>query len=185
LLHSLSQLSKYGAPLRPFGIRAAIRLAGLLFAKQSSRAASLLHDHELRRSAVTVGQYRTKAGYTLAGSVSVADGLRDAGRYEEALANYQAILRAIEESQGKESKYYGVVLGSVANTLQCMGKLTDALQAFDRSQSIFGRVLGKNHPAYASSLCNRGTCLRELGRYKDAVASIEESLHILRSTHGE
>lgn len=96
-MQALTQLSRYGSALRPFGLRALVRLAGLLFATQSSSAASLLHDHDLRRSAVAVGQLRTEGGNSMEGVLSVADGLRDAGNFHDALRQYYVLLQAIEK----------------------------------------------------------------------------------------
>jgi len=69
-----------------------------------------------------------------------------------------------------DSEGRGRALDGLGKVLYSLGVYVVALALLGECREIRERVLGKDHPDYAATLCNTADCLESLGRYDEALA---------------
>jgi tetratricopeptide (TPR) repeat protein len=83
---------------------------------------------------------------------------------------------------GGEPLVEASMLGMIANTNAAMGRYPEALAASDRELSIL-RAHGGSALELGRALGTRGSLLRELGKWSDALPPLQEAVALLRPQH--
>ncbi|MGI8335082.1 tetratricopeptide repeat protein [Actinomadura scrupuli] len=101
---------------------------------------------------------------------NLARALRRLGRFEEAEAAHQAVVRARTRLLGPDHPDTLISRDNRANVLRDLGRYTEAESEHRAVLEICLRVLGPEHPYTLFSRDNRAHALRCLGRFQEAMA---------------
>lgn len=99
--------------------------------------------------------------------------------FEKAEPLYLEAISILEESFGADDIRVGAALHNLGQFYLAQRKLEQARTCYERALKIKGRVLGHGHTDYANTMYHLGTVLHLLGKEKDSVALIQESIRIL------
>jgi tetratricopeptide (TPR) repeat protein len=106
------------------------------------------------------------------------------GRYDEALAEYQATIAIELEEFGPEHIDVAWSWGNLGRVLLAQGKFAEAAGNFQRAADIAERALGGQHPVLAPFLGNLALIRLELGEADLARRHVERSIAILEAAGG-
>jgi tetratricopeptide (TPR) repeat protein len=92
--------------------------------------------------------------------------------------------RALSLSTNFSGLHLASVLDSAGTMHSARGKYGEAEEAFRRSYQLRLDILGKAHPAVASSAANLATALSAAGQYSEAENLLKDSLQVYEKTFG-
>lgn len=108
--------------------------------------------------------------------LSLADSLREQGRYEEAMERYReaveldAFLHGSEDHQDRATLF-----NNLAVTLGLAGETAEARELFGRTLEIRRRLLGEAHPHVAQTQYSLAVLLAEVGDLREAEALLRQA----------
>jgi eukaryotic-like serine/threonine-protein kinase len=85
----------------------------------------------------------------------------------------------LDQKLGGEPQVEASILGMIANTDGAMGRYPEALAASDHQLAIL-RAQGADALEMARALATRGSLLRELGKWSDALPPLQQAVALLR-----
>ncbi|XP_073110388.1 uncharacterized protein [Elaeis guineensis] len=106
---------------------------------------------------------------------NLAELYRVSKAFEKAEPLYLEAISILEESFGADDIRVGAALHNLGQFYLAQRKLEQARTCYE----IKGRVLGHGHTDYANTMYHLGTVLHLLGKEKDSMALIQESISIL------
>jgi tetratricopeptide (TPR) repeat protein len=112
--------------------------------------------------------------------------LRDLGRYQEALADFEEALALWRELAAANPAHQPNLARTLQNrgaSLRDLGRHQGALADFEEALALWRELAAANpahQPSLANTLQNRGASLRDLGRHQEALADDEEALVLWR-----
>jgi tetratricopeptide (TPR) repeat protein len=104
--------------------------------------------------------------------------------YELAQDLAERLLALAEQFLGPHHPNVAVALSSVATSLQCQGKSSEAQSVYERALAIAERVHGPHHPDVASALCNLGSLYLDQKVQPRAKSLFERALGIREHVFG-
>jgi tetratricopeptide (TPR) repeat protein len=105
------------------------------------------------------------------------------GRHEEALREYDAILKYREERFGTNDTRFGNVLGNKGTEYFALKDFENALGCYERSMEIFEGKFGRGKNP--DMMANIGMALEELGRFDEAQRYFERYLDLAENHYGK
>jgi tetratricopeptide (TPR) repeat protein len=114
--------------------------------------------------------------------VTLASVYANQGRYDEAAAEYQAVIESLERSVGPDHFDLTGPHHNLANVLMMQRKWDRAIEHCERALEIERLVFGHEHPRVATSMSSLAIAQRSLGRLDEAEEILRESLRILEAT---
>ena len=123
----------------------------------------------------------------LRASVANAHGalLHDAGRYEDAVAQYDRALALVEEHAGKDALHAAGALVNLAVVESARGRHPRALALQERALAIREAAQGREHPDTALLLNNMSGVLLALDRTDEALATNRDAVERLTAAFGD
>ncbi|MBC9883386.1 CHAT domain-containing protein [Bradyrhizobium sp. INPA01-394B] len=107
-----------------------------------------------------------------------------AGKYADALVEWQKLEAAVKARFGTEHPNYALILLKVAVTYQNQGRYDDAEAAYKRAAAILEKALGANHPLVATALDDMAAVYLHEARYGEAEALFKRALAIREQVLG-
>lgn len=107
-----------------------------------------------------------------------------AGKYDDALVEWQKLEAAVKVRFGTEHPNYALILLKVAVTYQNQGRYDDAEAAYKRAAAILEKALGPNHPLVATALDDMAAVYLHEARYGEAEALFKRALAIREQALG-
>ncbi len=107
---------------------------------------------------------------------SVANGMKQTGDVEGALKTYQQVLDIYDRIGRQEHPLRAVTLLNVAETLDKIGRTEEAMEYILPCIAIRTKAYGMKHSEVARSYKAKGTILGHLGRFDEAVMSLDTAL---------
>ena len=101
-----------------------------------------------------------------------------AGRYAEALEQYEAALKIREASLQPDSPQLALTLVNVGVTLSDLGRIDDAMAAYERAGQIYREAFGSEHPRLGTIHNNMAVAWNAAGDYEASVRELREALRI-------
>ena len=162
-------------------IERALNLANALYEKGEYKSSlELLRNIEdVITKTISITNHYLKARWLY----GMAELHRRQGKFKEALAY---IGQAVE----MRIAIYGKVHPSVAEVLECQGKIHDHLGEYEKEEQIWQKIIEskvypENHPALAITYYDYGNlCLRK-GDFEEALKQLDKSLSITKKSLGE
>ncbi|CAN0202560.1 unnamed protein product, partial [Pylaiella littoralis] len=161
-------------------------------------ASKIKAEVEVVEEAITLqAQYLARA--------DVVEGYRNSehGASDQGLFFLDALWRSVEKLSGdselevhsyrtslRESELFKATIhtakfySSVVHLLEIQGKYAEAEALYERCQAINEKVLGREHPSFATMLHNRAVLLASQGKYAEAEAMYERSQAIKEKALG-
>jgi tetratricopeptide (TPR) repeat protein len=110
--------------------------------------------------------------------------LRNQGKYEEALIEYNRVAEIWTRTLGPEDLNIATLLNNMAEVYRLQERNDEALPKYREAVEIWRRVLGNGHPNVATGLNNLGLVLKAQGLTEEALAMHTEALAIDRRALG-
>ncbi|WP_439407713.1 tetratricopeptide repeat protein [Bradyrhizobium sp. DASA03076] len=107
-----------------------------------------------------------------------------AGKYDDALVEWQKLETAVKARFGTEHPNYALILIKVAVTYQNQGRYADAEAAYKRAAAILEKALGPNHPLVATALDDMAAVYLYEARYDEAEGLFKRALAIREQALG-
>ncbi|HZZ27629.1 MAG TPA: tetratricopeptide repeat protein [Pirellulales bacterium] len=101
-----------------------------------------------------------------------------AGKYAEALANFQQALTIDEKALGSDDCEVATDLNNLAGLYQDQGNYAEALPLYQRSLKIREKALGPDHTDVSQSLNNLAGLYQDQGNYADALPLFQRAIKI-------
>lgn len=117
---------------------------------------------------------------------SLAEFLREAGRYRHPLATHLAelALSIAEQTMGANHPDTGAIINNLARLMHDMGNYAEAELLYRRSLVISEQTEGTDHPSTGASLNNLALLLKDAGNHKGAEPLYRRSLAIGEKSQG-
>jgi tetratricopeptide (TPR) repeat protein/CHAT domain-containing protein len=106
------------------------------------------------------------------------------GKYADAAAVGEYVLKITEQAQGPNDPATAAALNNLAVVYSIQGRHEEALKAYGRALEIRETALGPRHPEVASTLNNLSVVYRSQGRYEEALKANGRALAILEKALG-
>ncbi len=110
--------------------------------------------------------------------------LAQLGRWEDAMAAFEAVRRTTEAWLGPDHPDLAVALNNIGSAQRTLGDLTAARATFERVIGIFERAHGADDLAVGRALLNLGTVQADMGEEADALASFSRAERIIAGAGG-
>lgn len=117
--------------------------------------------------------------------LSRANFLREAGRFDEALAASEEATRTLRTHLDPPHPVLAAALDNLASQREAVGDFEGAEEALEEVMGMQAQLYSGDHPRIAATLCSRSILLRSMGRLDGSVAAAEEALRIYRAVLGE
>jgi hypothetical protein len=114
----------------------------------------------------------------------LGNGLADAGRHEDALSVREAELSTKQRFGASENNIL-VARGNLANSLQLLGRLEQAMCMRKLVYSGHLKLNGEEHPDTVREASNYASTLLLLKRFKEVKTLVDRTLPVARRVHGE
>ncbi len=108
-----------------------------------------------------------------------------AGRYAEAIAQEEALVRLARDDIVPEDPRNGTALNNLAESYRAVGRYKEAEPLLREAMEIDRKALGKDHPDYAIDLNNLAGLLRDTGRQDEAEPLYREALMVTERALGK
>lgn len=115
----------------------------------------------------------------------LAQALMEAGRYDEALPLFRAVLAVERRVAGDEGTETLASMNNLAALLATKGDRKAAESLFREGLKVVRRTLGSDHQRTLSSISNLGALLREMSQFEEARRLLEEAVAGRRRTQGD
>jgi serine/threonine-protein kinase len=138
-------------------------------------------DHLRRAHAAAAVMHGPHHPVVATAAANLANVLREAGKFDEALAMQREAHADWERALGAEHPHVAAAQANLGMIARTAGKLDEALQHLETSAAVKRRTLGPDHPDLAMTLNNYGDVLRQAGRAEEALAAHIEALEIWRA----
>ncbi|NBP67948.1 MAG: CHAT domain-containing protein [Cytophagia bacterium] len=102
------------------------------------------------------------------------------GKYPEAEETFDAVLELLSPKE----ELYVAALNDQALVYRSLAQYEKSERIFKELKSLDSATLGQEHPDYAITLSNIGLVQTDMGKYKEAEASLTASLNIQRKSSG-
>lgn len=107
------------------------------------------------------------------------------GRYAEAVALGEELLKKVITTFGYQSRETAITLNAIAHLQANLGNYTQAEELYQQSLAILDRIVGENHPDTATVINNLGLLYSYQGKYPQAEELLLKSLGLRISLGGE
>lgn len=114
-------------------------------------------------------------------AIGVAHGLAETGNVDEAMHEYDIIIKQIQGQEKRDSLYLEVQLAR-ATDLFLNGDDKKALEYVDEINDLAKKQNPNNDLLQSNTLWLMGECLRKAGRFSEALSHCEENLNLTRNT---
>jgi CHAT domain-containing protein/Tfp pilus assembly protein PilF len=114
-----------------------------------------------------------------------AEGLSNAGKYEEAIPCAKKALYIAEKIYGEDHSEVAAVLNYLASLYSETGRYAEAEPLYRRSLEIREKALEKDHPDVATSLGFLAILYQETKRFEEAIPYAKRELEIKEKTLGK
>lgn len=133
-------------------------------------------EHSRKAHAISVEEYGTDHPFSAQTLTSVANNMQQSGDLEGALKTYRECLAIYERIGRTEHPLRTVSLLNAAETLDKMGRQEEAMQYLIPCISIRRQAYGMRHSEVARAYKAKGTILRHMGRFDEALMSLDTAL---------
>ncbi len=140
----------------------------------------------LRRAVQLLDDANTADPQTLASArVSLANTLREQGRFGDADVEYRAAVGGLVAALGPEHPAVAAARMNLSQNLREMGQLDEALAEALAADEIRLRTLGPTHVKYGRGRSALAEILADARRFEDAEAAAQEGVQIVLAAVGE
>ncbi len=110
--------------------------------------------------------------------------LQRAGRFTEAIAQKEALVRLVRQEIETDDPRHGSALNNLALSYVTTGRYDEAGPLYREALQVTGRAQGKQHPDYAVRLNNLAGLLQATGRRAEAGPLLEQALQVVEAALG-